>query len=270
MDDEDSVRLVLEHVDLPNLKRGQGYDGPETLLKTPYMSQAMELAIVQQSVGIVGCLGAFLKESALHSQAGAKKAYVQALREAVRRVQNLSLKVVRQILLHCPYGNRVITDVFSYACRTNDLKMVKVLLLHGQLDVNKSFSWAPPLQIAINTSNPAIIRAVLNAGADVNESKSAKTKPASVPASHHIPLEYAVTRSIIAFKYLLTQGAVVRHVDMWYKMGKNPYKLLRATRIEQTGDDVPTYLESQDRVRRVWEAGTEAVFVKARERAENE
>jgi len=179
---------------------------------------------------------------------------VQSLREAVRFVQPPNAEIVRQIVLRSPYGPKVTADVFLYACKAHSLDIVKVLLSEGQVDVNKGSAQTLPLHVAIKTTDDdtAIIRAVLDAGADINKTDYLTTKPkkyCGAPAQNESPLEFAAAHPMAAVEYLLQRGAVVRHVDLWYTISEpEPYNALRDARMKQSGDKVPTFMESQNRM----------------------
>ncbi|KAI4630796.1 hypothetical protein J4E80_001734 [Alternaria sp. BMP 0032] len=249
-DDQDTLQLILDHA-----KRRQG----KSTLESLYIPYAFRLAIHQHSAGIVGRLTEFLKRS-YHDHKGVRDVYVQSLREAVKYVQPPNAEIVRQIVLHSPYGPKVTADVFLYACKAHSLDIVKVLLSEGQVDVNKGSAQTLPLHVAIKTSDDdtAIIGAVLDAGADINKTDYLTTKPkkyCGAPAQNESPLEFAAAHSMAAVKYLLQRGAVVRHVDLWYTISEpEPYNALRDARMKQSGDKVPTFMESQNRMEQDEEA----------------
>ncbi|KAI4950629.1 hypothetical protein J4E91_004514 [Alternaria rosae] len=249
-DDQDTLQLILDHA-----KRRQG----KSTLESLYIPYAFRLAIHQHSAGAVGRLTEFLKRS-YHDHKGVRDVYVQSLREAVKFVQPPNAEIVRQMVLNAPYGPKVSADVFLYACKTHSLDIVKVLLSEGQVDVNKGSAQTLPLHVAIKTSDDdtAIIGAVLDAGADINKTGYPTTKSrkyCGVPAQNQSPLEFAAAHSMAAVKYLIQRGAIVRHVDLWYTISEpEPYNALRDARIKQTGDEVPNFLESQDRMEQDEEA----------------
>jgi len=85
-----------------------------------------------------------------------------------------------------------------------------------------------------------------------------------IPARDQSPLEFAATRSMVAFEYLLERGATVRHVDFWYTISEEEsFNALRDARIKQTGDKVPTFSESQDRMKQEKKADLQSEMDKA-------
>jgi hypothetical protein len=187
-----------------------------------------------------------------------KDSYVQSLRYAVKATQHPNAEVVRQIVLHCPSGPRVSADDFLHACKTRSLEIVKNLLSEGGVNVNKGTIQTLPLHVAIKTSDTAIFGAVLDAGADINKTDYSETMPrdyCDTPVDKQNPLEFAAVHSLIALKYLLERGAVVRHVDFWYWLpDKESYDVLRKARMKRTGGNVPTFSKSQDQIEKELEA----------------
>jgi len=237
--DDDMLKIALEHVAFMKTQNAS------LKLKDLQVESAIELAINERSTESIATIFKYIQAYQLKYT---KELYQNSLKHALQLSANFDLAVVRCILQHCPGGQKVSPDTFLRACKSRRVELVRLLLAY--MDVNTGTMLTLPLHQAIKTGIPAMIEAVLDAGADINNTHYVKNKsPYGKKIKAYVagcPLEFAITQTFKAVQVLLKRGAIVPPVDRWHWPGRQRYIALRTARIAQTGEDIPTWEQREE------------------------
>jgi hypothetical protein len=222
---DEMLKLALDHI--PSMKAQNAH----LTMKDLNVRLAINLAIQQLSVERTIILLEYVQA---HNLNGVKDLYHESLKYDIKFSVKPNLKLVRSILEHCPGGQTVIPDIFLHACKSGNIELVKLLL--GHMDLDKGTVLTLPLHQAIKSGDAAIIGAVLDAGADINNTNYVKNTKKSAHNGPKSPLEFAITQKFKAVEALLRRGAIVPPPEKWRDAGKTVYTALRSARIVQTGE----------------------------------
>ncbi|KAF2825059.1 hypothetical protein CC86DRAFT_420499 [Ophiobolus disseminans] len=204
---------------------------------------AIHCAFVQKSVAKLTLLFEAYRASNL---GGFKVLYHGILRTAVKWKTYLNYDVIRCIIGYYLSEPKVHPNVFRNACQEKNAQLVHLLLQYIP-EIDQGTVHTLPLIQAVKFSDQAVINAVLDAGADINNThynRNDKAEPKWLIKS--LP-EVAAMQRYEAVQVLLERGAVVPPVRSWQNSRKKIYDTLREARMAQTGEDVPTFEDVQTR-----------------------
>ncbi|KAF2833844.1 hypothetical protein CC86DRAFT_277816 [Ophiobolus disseminans] len=235
--DDEILRLALDHIAVMKAHT------KKLTVQDIFGDCAIHCAFVQKFVAKLNLLFEAYRVSNL---GGFKVLYHGSLETAIKWKKYLNYEVIRCILGYCPSEPKVHPNVSWNACQGKHAQLVRLLLGYiPNLDTGTVHML--PLIQAVKFGDQAVIKAVLDAGADINNThynRSDKAKPKRLTKS---PLEVAATQKYEAVQVLLERGVVVPPVKSWQNSRKKIYDALREARMVQTGEDVPTFEDMQTR-----------------------
>ncbi|KAF1958204.1 hypothetical protein CC80DRAFT_490822 [Byssothecium circinans] len=199
------------------------------------INEAVAWAIFKREITILKVLvNAMNKGATTHPE---RKDFNKWLTAAIRTQSVDFVKTVLSVNINS--RAKVSQGMFVTACNQGVPEIITALFGKNQIDPNKKFLECTPLILATRTGNLDVMKAVLDAGADINGSIS-EWPCNALEQAVHIRKAPSMEKREAAAKLLLSRGADVSATRSW-PATKGLFNIFREAHLSRGAENVPTF-----------------------------